>query len=86
VQAIQLDHPDKPGDDQHALVQFSSRLTVPRSDGKRTFASEPRQWLWRSRFFAIDEGLSLRRHQPVSEFDSDEAMAGARTRGHEGGL
>jgi len=38
-----------------------------------------------SRFFAIERGLSLRRQSRFSEFASDEAEAGARTRGHEGG-
>jgi len=67
VQAIQLDHPDKPGDDQHVLVRFSSRLTVPRSDGNRTFAEAP-GWGFGARVSSRSRGAVSSPPKPVSEF------------------
>src|SRR3954451_2994031 len=68
VRVIQLGRPHEAGDDQHRLVQFLSRLTVPRSDGHRTFAEAPGKGFGASRFFAIKRGFSLSPPLPVSEF------------------
>src|SRR3954465_11581797 len=68
VRVIQWGRPHEAGDDQHGLVRFSSRLTVPRSDGNRTFASEPGHTPLALAFLRDRGGLVSSPPKPVSEF------------------